>query len=325
MDKHVVLVIEGGGAKIPYETAQVEYVERKTHKRITDIVDLAVTTSAGTVIMSCLSLGMSCEDFNRLLLGSRIDSNKDTDAVLKRLFTKRGFLKVPLYSSAPFVEIHRKQFGADSRLGDSAIPFMCTSVNETDGMTHFFKSWESKDATIHMSDAACRSFAAMWYFGEIPDPSTKSVWTDGGVGIFNLPLTKAYVQARANGWLDEGHHTHILAICSGYSDYTVPYKDYVRRKSGILRALKGVKFFVNPGEGGGARAMCTMEQIRELEFNTKSYTGECGRGKLTFQYIQWPDMPKDLDVMDNWKARWQYYDRGRADATAIDIKALLKE
>lgn len=324
MEKHVILVIEGGGAKMPYETAQVEYIERKTHKRITDLIDLAVTTSAGTVIMSCLSLGMACEDFNRILMGRRCDSDKRTDAVIKGMFTRRGLLKVPLYPRKPFVDEHAKQFGSRIDLGDSLVPFICTSVNEADGRTHFFKSWEAKDGAVRMSEAACRSFAAMWYFGEMPEATTRSVWTDGGVGIFNLPLTKAYVQARANGWLDDGHHTHILAICSGYSDYTVPYRDYVRRKSGLLRALKGMKFFVNPGEGGGARAMCTMEQIRETEFNAKTYTGDGGRGKLTLQYIQWPNMPKKLDAMDNWKARWEYYDRGSIDARAIDLKALRK-
>lgn len=324
MEKHVVLVIEGGGAKMPYETAQIEHIERTTNRKITDLVDLAVTTSAGSVIMSCLSLGLSCGDFNRILLGRRGDSDRRTDAVIKRMFTKRGFLKVPLYSRESFIDEHARRFGGGSALGDSLVPFICTSVDECDGRTHFFKSWEAKDGDLGMAEAACRSFAAMWYFGEIPDANTRRLWTDGGVGIFNLPLTKAYVQARANGWLDEGHHTHILAICSGYSRYTVGFGDYMRKRTGLFKAFKGLKFFVNPGEGGGARAMCTMEQIREMKFNAKSYTGTGGQGKLTFQYVQWPDMPAKLDAMDNWKARWAYYNRGSVDARSIDIKALLK-
>lgn len=324
MEKHVILVIEGGGAKMPYETAQIEHIERKTNEKVTDLIDMAVTTSAGSVIMSCLSLGMPCEEFNRILMGRRGESDRRTSAVIKKMFTKRGLLSVPLYSQEPFEDVHHRYFG-DALLGDSTVPFMCTSVDEVMGRTHFFKSWEAKDGAIGMSEAACRSFAAMWFFGERLDKSKKKIWTDGGVGIFNLPLTKAYVQARANGWLDEGHHTHILAICSGYSYYGTNYRQFSRLRTGIGRALKGMKFFVNPGEGGGARAMCTMEQIREMEFNAQSYTGAGGQGKLTFQYVTWPYMPKDLDAMDNWKARWQYYDKGRLDAQAINIKALEKK
>jgi len=324
MERHVVLVVEGGGAKMPYETAQIEHIERQTNKRITDLIDMAVTTSAGSVVMSCLSLGMACEEFNGILMGRRGESDRKTAAVIKRMFTKRGFLKVPLYPRKPYVDVHAKHFGGGALLGDSVVPFICTSVDEVGGRTHFFKSWEAKDGGLGMAEAACRSFAAMWFFGEMLDTDRGKIWTDGGVGIFNLPLTKAYVQARANGWLNEGHHTHILAICSGYAYYGTPYGKYKRLRTGIGRALKGMKFFVNPGEGGGARAMCTMEQIREMQFNAKSYTGTDGQGKLTFQHITWPHMPRKLDAMDNWKARWRYYDRGRIDAGAIDIKALLK-
>ena len=46
MEKHVVLVIEGGGAKMPLETAQIEYIEETLNKPITEIADLAVTTSS---------------------------------------------------------------------------------------------------------------------------------------------------------------------------------------------------------------------------------------------------------------------------------------
>jgi len=325
MEKHVILVVEGGGAKMPLETAQIEYIEDHLDKPITEIADLVVTTSAGSVIMSVLATkAMLCKRYNRILLGKRVDSDRKTKAFIKKMFTSRGLLSVPRYDRQKFIDKYEEIVGEYVALKDSAVPFIMTSVDECDGRTHFFKSWEKKDGVLAMDRVACRSFAAMWFFGEMVDRARKALWTDGGVGIFNLPLTKAYVQARANGWLNEGHHTHVLAICSGYSKYTTDFHKYTKLRTKIGRAVKGLKFFINPGEGGGARAMCTMEQIREMEYNAKSYDGTNGQGKLTFQYTQWVNMPKKLDAMDNWKARWEYYEAGMQLARDIDLTALGK-
>lgn len=325
MKKHVVIVIEGGGAKMPLETAQIEHIEESLNMPITEIGDLFVTTSAGSVEMSILiTQRIRCKELNRILLGDRGKSNRRTDAFIKEMFTPRCAICVPRYDRNTFVHKYKQVIGDPIYMRESLKPFIMTSVNECDGRTHFFKSWEQKDGSIEMVEAACRSFAAMWYFGEMVDRRNKAIWTDGGVGIFNLPLTKAYVQARANGWLNEGHHTHILAICSGYSKYTIGFDAYNDRRTRLGRALKGLKFFLNPGEGGGARAMCSMEQIREMGFNAKSYTGTNGQGLLTFQYTQWHNMPEDLDKMDNWGDRWRYYDKGMELAKTIDLEALKK-
>jgi hypothetical protein len=61
-----------------------------------------------------------------------------------------------------------------------------------------------------------------------------------------------------------------------------------------------------------------------MEFNAKSYTGKGGQGLLTFQYTTWPNMPAELDAMDNWKARWKYYDKGMEVAKTIDLDSLKK-
>jgi hypothetical protein len=44
MQKHIVLVIEGAGAKMPLESAQIEYIEQQTGKPITGIADLKEAT-----------------------------------------------------------------------------------------------------------------------------------------------------------------------------------------------------------------------------------------------------------------------------------------
>ena len=169
-----------------------------------------------------------------------------------------------------------------------------------------------------MTEASCRSFAAPYYFGEIVDQKKKAIWGDGGMGIFNLPLLEAYTQAKANGWLEPGHHTHILALCGGSSNYTVDFNNFNHRRA-IGRLVRGIRFFMNPEEGGSARATATMQQIRWLDFHKKSYDN------LTFQWTDWLDMPENLDRMDNWKARWKYYDKGMELAKTIDLTAFRKD
>jgi hypothetical protein len=44
---------------------------------------------------------------------------------------------------------------------------------------------------------------------------------------------------------------------------------------------------------------------------------------LTCQFIDWPDMPKRLNKMDNVKARFEYYKKGLEDGKKID-KSLFK-
>jgi len=321
--KHVVIVGEGGGAKMPLISSQIEYIEEALNKPITEIADLAVTTSASAVVFSILTTQrMRAKKFNELLLGKRGESDRKTASLLKKIFTPRGLLSVPRYDRDEFIHVYNQQIGDPIYMRESLINFILTSVNECDAHTHFFKSWEEKDGKLKMTEAACRSFAAMYYFGEMIDEKEKALWTDGGVGIFNLPLMQAYAQARVNGWLKNGHHTHILAICGGYSDFTTNFTEYKKRRS-LGRVIKGLEYFINPGEGGGARAMSALEQINWLNFMKQSYDG-VNDGLLTFQSTNWANMPAKLDSMNNWEARWQYYDKGMEIAKTIDLGALKK-
>ena len=120
--------------------------------------------------------------------------------------------------------------GKNIKFGDVKKPMIMTSVDLTDGKTHFFKTSDSQDASFSMTEMCKRSFAAPLFFGAILDYETKSVWSDGGTGMHNLPLIEAYGEALQRGWLDEGHRTHILALGTGRKEYRVPFKKFAKHK-----------------------------------------------------------------------------------------------
>jgi hypothetical protein len=317
MQKHIVLVIEGSGAKMPMQVAEIEYIETKLNKLMTEIFDLTVTTSAGAVETSILNTAkMRCVMLKDILMGKRTDTNKNTTAFIKKIFTPKGLFSIPRYDQQQYVRQYNQLIG-DVPMSASIIQCLMTSVNECDGLTHFFKSWEDKDGKLKMTDATCKSFAAPYFFGEIIDDASKAIWGDGGIGVCNLPLVEAYTQARLNGWLEPGHQTHILALCAGFAKYTVDFNKY-KKYNWLSKLISGLKYFTNLKNGGCARASATVQQIRWLQANTKTYDN------LTFQFVNWENMPKDLDAMDNWKARWTYYDKGVELAKTIDLDKLQK-
>lgn len=318
MIKHNVLVIEGAGAKIPLESAQIEYIEEKLNTTTCSLFDLAATTSAGTVIMSVLATDrFRAKEFNAQMMGKRTDTDDNTTSILKRIFSPRGVLSVPRYNRGEFIDYYKRAIGNPILMNESQLQFFCTAVNECDGIAHFFKSWEEKDGKLPMTEATCRSFAAPYYFGEMIDQRTKSIWVDGGCGIYTLPLIEAYAQVRKNGWLEEGHETHIFALCGGASPFQVDFNTF-KAETNVARIVKSLLWYFSFDEGGIAKAASTLQQINTMKFLCTTYKN------LSFQYTNWWGMPKGLDAMDNWKARWTYYDKGMELAKTIDLEKLKK-
>jgi hypothetical protein len=60
--------------------------------------------------------------------------------------------------------------------------------------------------------------------------------------------------------------------------------------------------------------MSTKEQVGNLKAIADVTSN------LTFQFVDWIDMPKRLDKMDNVRARFEYYEKGLEDGKTIDCK-----
>ena len=313
LQKHVVVVGEGAGARMPLISAPLEYIETNIGQHVADWADLAVTTSASTVIFSILTTDrISAKELNKILLGG----------MLREIFTPRSAIAIPRYDRNPYVTEYKKIVGDPTYMSEALIKFIATSFGTCDGHTHFFKSWEEKDGKLRMTEAGCRSFAAPYYFGEMQDDRNKQFWGDGGLGLNNLPAWYAYAEARKQGWLNPGHHTHFLLLGSGYSRYWLDFEQ--AKQGGAIKKLfeQGLNY-MNFADGGLGKASSTVEQERFMQFVASTYdpVGVIS-GKMTVDCVNWRDMPKDLDKMDNWKGAQTYYDKGMELAKFINLEAL---
>lgn len=310
MEHHKILVLEGGGAKGPIHVGELQVLEERTGKKLVDIFDLFVTTSIGGVEASVYCTGkMSVKDFWAFL-----------EPNLKNIFSARRPWDIPRYDWKKYLELYREYVGTNIKFGDAVKKFMFTTVDLVTGRNHFLKSWKDEFKDYDMPELVHRTFAAPFFFGGIYDSKNKAIWSDGGVGFFNLPLMEAYAQALSNGWLNEGHHTHFLALGTGRKEYKLDFDKEI--KKGVLkRSLDELKRFFWKDSGGIARAVSAMTQINTMRKFERSYINNFGNidKRISFQWVDWFPMPKKLDKMDNWKARWEYYEKGKELGAQIDI------
>lgn len=301
--KHLILVLEGGGAKGPIHVGELEYIEHILGKKLSNIFDLFVTTSIGTVEGSIYVSGkLSVSEFWDFL-----------EPNMKTVFKSKHIFKFPRLDINSYATLYDKYVGKNILFGDAVKPFIFTSVDLVDGKTHFFKSTDEPDKHYLMKDICKRSFAAPVYFGSIIDDKTKSVWADGGTGMMNLPLIEAYAEALKRGWLNDGHKTHILALGTGRVKYELPFSKFKRSKFGNF--FRELGSYMSPTNGGLARIQSTLYQVRMLKF-----FAQCN-SNLSFQWID-TYLDKKLDAMANWKARWDYYNIGKDLSKKINIDNL---
>lgn len=310
MEHHIILVLEGGGAKGPIHVGELSYLEGRLSElknnpnlKLVDFIDLFVTTSIGGVEASIYCTGkLSVPDFWDILEPS-----------LKSIFTAKRPWSIPRYDWKSYLRLYEKNIGKDVKFSDTKSDFMFTTVDMVTGRNHFPKSWKEKYADHGMPELVHRTFAAPLFFGGVYDAVEKAIWSDGGVGFFNLPLIEAYAQALTNGWLEEGHHTHILALGTGRKQYRLDFKKESKKRA-IRKAVFEIKRFFSKDDGGMARAVSAHTQINTLKKFERGY-----KGRLSFQWVDWFPMPKKLDKMDNWKARFSYYNKGKQLGTEIDL------
>lgn len=178
-----ILVLEGGGAKGPYEMGVLESLEEILGMMCKDCVQLVVSTSVGTVIASFICTGKK----NAKEWGPAFVDH------IPLIFKSRGMFSVPRYDHDHYVELYEQYAGKNVKMADLAIWLMSTSVDRCEPRTHFFKSWEKDDGQLLVTEIAVRSFAAPLFFGAINGEVHSKVWIDGGMGYNNLPLAKAYI------------------------------------------------------------------------------------------------------------------------------------
>jgi len=294
MEYHNILVLEGGGAKGTTHIGELQVLEETLNKKLVEFIDFFATTSIGGVEASIYCTGKKTV----AELWSFMEPN------LKKIFSAKFPWSIPRYDWKNYKDLYEKNVGKGIKFGDVKSKFMITTVDLVSGRNFFPKSWKDNYKNWDMTEIVHRTFAAPLFFGAIYDMKYKAMWSDGGVGFFNLPLMEAYAQALTMGWLKPGHHTHILALGTGRKEYKLDF-DKEAKKGPIRKSIEEVQRFMSRDNGGLARATSSETQINTMRKLVR------GHDNLTFQWLDWFPMPDKLDKMDNWEARWEYYNKGK--------------
>lgn len=278
-----VLVLSGGGVK---GTLQIEILKELEKRGELKNIDFIIGSSVGAINGSLLATGFrSAKDI--------CDIYPD---MIKKIFKRK--LIPPIYDRKNFIDAWHKMFDPiEYKMKNLKIKMIISAIDFAEKKTHFFKSWKDGDKDENVLDVVLRSFAAPFYFGFLPDPNTRRVYGDGGMGNDNIPITEALLEAINLDMFTEDS-VKFIVVGTGFTNISESY-DKVSKEGFVRQTLD----FMNPGDGGYARAVARSEQLGQLEFICKKFNN------FHFDYYD-IEIPKELDKMDAVKYIPQYKDYG---------------
>lgn len=287
-----ILVLDGGGVKGFFQIQILKELERRTGKKCSEYFDLIIGTSVGAILGGILSTGYISANYTEELM----------DKVIPEMFKKH--IGMPKYRKDALID----QFNIilpQYKMRRCNTKFICTSVNQCTGRTHYFKSWEHKDGDELLIDVINRSYAAPYFFGGLIDEKNKAVWLDGGTGNANCPLDIAEVEMVRQGWHIED--VEILSIGTGTPDHSIPFK---KAKKRFKRSLREIFFYMSPGDGGLARNQSIFSRVCRVA-NLSTFLPN-----ITFQRID-AEIPKKKDGLDKLKYIPYYKELGKEKAKEL--------
>lgn len=246
-----ILCLSGGGTMGVAQLQVLKKLEKEAGRPLHQEYDLIIGSSVGAINASIIATGsITMDGLDRVY-----------DKMIHKIFKKRGLFKKPKYDRNNFVKAWGEIIDPNYLFGGAKTNLMTSTVDLVEDTNHFYKSWHEDDATMKMTDLVCRSFAAPMYFGQIVDRTKRMVYADGGVGNANLPLNEAKLQAEAFGWYRDGEEVEIHAIGTLFHEPQATFEEVAKG-----RWLKQVLEFIQPTEGGLARAQSVKDQIRRMEY-----------------------------------------------------------
>ena len=246
-----ILCLSGGGVRGISQLQVLKKLEKEAGRPLHEEYDLIMGSSVGAINAAIIATGgISMEELDTVY-----------DKMIHKIFKKRGWLKKPKYDRKNFVKAWGEILDPKYLFGGAKTNLMTSTVDLVEDTNHFYKSWHEDDAAMKMTDLVCRSFAAPIYFGQMVDWKKRMVYADGGVGNANLPLNEAKLQAEAFGWYQDGEEVEIHAIGTLFYEPEATFEEVAKG-----RWLKQVFEFIQPTEGGLARAQSVKDQIRRMEY-----------------------------------------------------------
>ena len=224
-----VLAIDGGGIRGLIPALVLAEVERRTGRRVADLVDMIAGTSTGGILACALGRPdpLPAAEIAALYVeeGPRIFDR----SLLKRIGSLGGYLD-ERYESAGLVRALERYLG-DTPMSAATVPLLLTAYDTERRNIHFLRS-EGGGSGATMVEAAHATSAAPTYFEPVRLGGATLI--DGGVFAIN-PSLCAY--AEVGGRLDvllslgTGEHTRRLAYADvedwGQLEWARPLIDVV--------------------------------------------------------------------------------------------------
>jgi patatin-like phospholipase/acyl hydrolase len=272
-----VLILSGGGAK---GSLQIEILKNLENRNLLNDIDLIIGSSVGAINGSMLAYGYDASYIKNLY-----------PDMIKKIFKKR-FFKIPIYDRNNFIKIWDNLIGSHFLMRNVKIPIIISTTDFLSKKTHYFKSYD--DLNEPLLHPVLKSFAAPYYFGTISDDKTRRVYSDGGAGYDNYPITEAILETLK--YIKE--EIHFIIVGSGFENNKENY-DKIKNR-GVLWQLKTYMF---PLDGGFARVSSRENQIGQLEFICKQFNN------IHFDYYD-IEIPKKYNKMDKIKYIDKYFEFG---------------
>ena len=184
-----IVSFDGGGVRVIAGIVFLKKLEVESGKKISDLFDMFVGTSAGAFNAACLAHGeMSADELKRYWSKDYLDRIMETSF----FWDQASLIQArPRYETKGRVKVLQEIFG-NAALGDSRKPLVtiCYDIEERSHVIH------SSDMTPHITyiDAVCASSAAPMYFPTY-QMENGSWMIDGGV-VTNNPTLIGFNHAK---------------------------------------------------------------------------------------------------------------------------------
>ena len=206
-----VLAIDGGGIRGLIPALVLAEIERRTGRRVADLVDFIAGTSTGAILACALAKPQPLPAAEIASLYEQEGPRIFDRSLLKRITSLEGYLD-ERYSDKGLVAALERYLG-DTPMSAATVPLLLTSYDTEGRAIHFLRS-EGENSGATMVQAAHASSAAPTYFEPVRLDGASLI--DGGVFAVN-PAMCAY--AEVAGTLDL-----LLSLGTGEHTRALPYE-----------------------------------------------------------------------------------------------------